>query len=266
MPSKKPKIQGIIEPHLYERFTEWRKTIDAPNDGVGLNRLFALFFNEPIEEIPSNIADISILNDRVNQLIAEMNEMKKVKEACAQRAYGIDLLYARLAEVESQLIREPETFKEDFNISQDIKDIPLDNVDIHGDTQIEAPKRDTSGAAKSNESDSVIGEGETPEIPLKESSSAEDKASFINLGIPRDNQGISVESAENASNQKIDIQEDTKDISLSLSGVQLAKRLGCSEAAIRSHRNKGDLGLWTSERDPKGRAWKYENNRYSRVP
>ena len=78
-----------------------------------------------------------------------------------------------------------------------------------------------------------------------------------NLEIPDDNP---VSNLERSLANQVSNSEITVDNPHLLSGVELAKRLGVSEATVRHQRNRNSQGFgeWSCQRDPEGISWEFD--------
>ncbi len=70
MPSEKPRIQGYLEPELYEHFQRWKAESQIEGDSEALNKLLQQFFNLEPQPIIEEARLREMVQDCVNEWAA----------------------------------------------------------------------------------------------------------------------------------------------------------------------------------------------------
>jgi len=105
MPSKKPKIQGVVDPALYQAFIEWKEEHGISSDGEALATMICVYimgeYEVPTGDNPNALGVMfSNLRAKVEALSSAVEALKLAREQeYSQLAAKINYLSTAVAQM-----------------------------------------------------------------------------------------------------------------------------------------------------------------------
>lgn len=258
MSTQRPRIQGYLDPQLYDLFLGWKKQRGVPKESEALNQILKEYFgvqnsNDSIPN-PQNF----ILTEKIEKMIEEecSSRMQEIKEHIASKLPTLTELDSKIdGYVQERMVQQSEEWMNQLGEKFHSRIYALERrLDALRDKYKEEDDRLTA-VEDSLEALLEFSPGDS----LDSTRSPKPTARHENLSPSPE--AISTRVIEALEGSKVQKNETRGEIPSELNLSQLARRLNISKSVVSRRKTKPDFKEWSKSKDPEGTTWSYDAER-----
>ncbi len=241
MGTERPRVQGYLDPAVYDLFLGWKKQRGIAKESEALNQILKEYFG--IEDSNQPSASPMELEAMIDKLLNE-----KFKEFNLFRAEFKNEVWLQL--------------KKEFSIWRETLDKAVSNEKLQQLVEAVVVAYWSHSIVDINSRLEAV--EDTIEVMLEEPRTAESNSLDLTRSpsstarqehLTPSPEAISTRVIKALDKSKVLVSEALSELPSELKLTQLARRLNVAKSVVSNRKNRGDFEEWSKGKDPEGLAW-----------